>query len=120
MPVQTFHCAAVGFEAAHARGFTLAVETNGTQPAPPGLDWLCVSPKAGAPLVLTRGTELKLVFPQAGAMPEQFELLDFQHFFLQPMDRPDQQRNMQAAVDYCMRHPQWRLSLQTHKIIGIA
>ena len=107
-------------EATHAQGFAIAVETNGTQPAPPGIDWLCVSPKAGAPLVLTRGTELKLVFPQPGAMPEQFEQLDFQRFFLQAMDGPDSQQHLQAAVAYCMRHPQWRLSLQTHKIIGIA
>jgi 7-carboxy-7-deazaguanine synthase (Cx14CxxC type) len=106
--------------ALHARGFEIAVETNGTQPAPAGLDWICVSPKAGAPLVLTKGTELKLVFPQPGAMPDRFEGLDFQHFFLQPMDGPERVRNTQQAVEYCMAHPQWRLSLQTHKIIGIA
>lgn len=106
-------------DAVHAQGFDIAVETNGTQPAPPGLDWICVSPKAAAPVVLTRGTELKLVFPQADAMPERFEHLDFQHFFLQPMDGPDQRLHLQQAVDYCLRHPKWRLSLQTHKIIGI-
>jgi 7-carboxy-7-deazaguanine synthase len=107
-------------QALHARGFEIAVETNGTQLPPEGLDWICVSPKAGAPLQLTRGTELKLVFPQPGAMPEQFERLDFQHFFLQPMDGPERERNTRLAVEYCMAHPQWRLSLQTHKIIGIA
>jgi 7-carboxy-7-deazaguanine synthase (Cx14CxxC type) len=106
--------------ALHALGFEIAVETNGTQRPPEGLDWICVSPKAGAPLQLTRGTELKLVFPQPGALPEQFERLEFQHFFLQPMDGPERERNTRLAVEYCMAHPQWRLSLQTHKIIGIA
>ena len=107
-------------EALHAEGFEIAVETNGTQPAPPGLDWICVSPKAGAPLVLTHGTELKLVYPQPGALPGQFAQLKFTHFFLQPMDGPDACRNTQLAVEYCLAHPQWRLSLQTHKVIGIA
>ncbi len=107
-------------EALHAAGFEVAVETNGTQPAPPGLDWICVSPKAGAELVLTRGTELKLVFPQPAAMPEQFARLDFQHFFLQPMDGPERRRNTRQAIDYCLAHPQWRLSVQTHKVVGIA
>jgi len=106
-------------DALHARGFEVAVETNGTQPAPPGLDWICVSPKAGAPLVLTAGDELKLVYPQLEALPERFEGLAFKHFFLQPMDSPQREANTRAAVAYCMKHPQWRLSLQTHKILGI-
>ena len=106
--------------ALHARGFEIAVETNGTQPAPEGLDWICVSPKAGAPLVLTKGSELKLVYPQPGAMPERFESLDFAHFFLQPMDGLEQRRNTRLAVEYCLAHPRWRLSVQTHKVIGIA
>jgi len=106
-------------DALHARGFEVAVETNGTQPAPPGLDWICVSPKAGAPLVVTAGDELKLVFPQLQALPERFEGLAFKHFFLQPMDSPQREANTRAAVAYCMKHPQWRLSLQTHKILGI-
>ena len=105
--------------ALHARGFTIAVETNGTQAPPAGLDWICVSPKAGAPLLLTRGDELKLVFPQTGAEPALFETLDFQHFLLQPMDGPDQAANTQAAIDYCIKHPKWRLSVQTHKVIGL-
>jgi 7-carboxy-7-deazaguanine synthase len=103
----------------HARGFEIAVETNGTQPAPRGLDWICVSPKAGAPLVLTEGDELKLVFPQPGAMPAQFESLRFGHFFLQPMDGLLKDTNTRKAIDWCLAHPRWRLSLQTHKIIGI-
>lgn len=101
------------------RGFTVAVETNGTQQPPPGLDWICVSPKAGAPLVLDRGDELKLVYPQSGAEPERFAMLDFRHFFLQPMDGPDVDANTRAALEYCLAHPQWRLSLQTHKLLGI-
>ncbi|GAA4243203.1 7-carboxy-7-deazaguanine synthase [Dactylosporangium darangshiense] len=107
-------------EALHAEGFEVAVETNGTRPAPTGLDWVCVSPKAGADLVLNHGDDLKLVFPQVGAEPEFFEGLDFKHFMLQPMDGPDQASNTAAAVQYCLSHPQWRLSLQTHKYIGIA
>ena len=107
-------------DALHAKGFEIAVETNGTQPAPKGLDWICVSPKAGAELVLKRGTELKLVFPQPQAMPENFEGLDFKHFFLQPMDGIEQKRNTRLAVEYCMSHPRWRLSVQTHKMVGIA
>jgi 7-carboxy-7-deazaguanine synthase (Cx14CxxC type) len=107
-------------EALHARGFEVAVETNGTQPAPPGLDWICVSPKADAPLVLTSGHELKLVYPQPLAQPERFAHLDFQHFFLQPMDSVLRREHTQAAVDYCMAHPQWRLSVQMHKVVGIA
>ena len=107
-------------DALHAVGFEVAVETNGTQPAPQGLDWICVSPKANAELVVTQGNELKLVYPQASALPEQFVHLGFDHFFLQPLDGVEAQRNTQATVDYCLRHPQWRLSLQTHKIVGIA
>lgn len=107
-------------DALHAAGFEIAVETNGTQPAPEGLDWICVSPKADAELVLRRGTELKLVFPQPSAMPERFADLDFQHFFLQPMDGIEGKKNTQKAIEYCLQHPQWRLSIQTHKVIGIA
>jgi 7-carboxy-7-deazaguanine synthase (Cx14CxxC type) len=103
----------------HSRGFTVAVETNGTRPAPPSIDWICVSPKAGAPLVQREGSELKLVFPQPGAMPEQFEKLNFDFFFLQPMDGPSVEQNTREAIEYCMRHPRWRLSLQTHKQLGI-
>ncbi len=106
-------------EALHALGFEIAVETNGTRPAPPGIDWICVSPKANAPLVLMAGDELKLVFPQNGAEPERFTGLDFAHFFLQPMDGPNQRANIEAAARYCLQHPQWRLSLQTHKFIGL-
>lgn len=107
-------------DAFHAQGFEIAVETNGTQVAPAGLDWICVSPKAGAPVVQTSGCELKLVFPQPGAMPEQFARLEFKHFFLQPMDGPERARNTQLAIDYCLSHPQWRLSVQMHKVVGIA
>jgi 7-carboxy-7-deazaguanine synthase len=103
----------------HDAGFEIAVETNGTQPAPAGLDWICVSPKAGADLVLTTGDELKLVFPQAGAEPERFERLDFPRMLLQPMDSPDRDENTRRAVEYCLAHPQWRLSLQTQKYLGI-
>jgi 7-carboxy-7-deazaguanine synthase (Cx14CxxC type) len=105
--------------ALHARGFEIGVETNGTQDAPPGLDWICVSPKADAELKLKSGSELKLVYPQALAPPEKFAGLQFQNFFLQPMDGPDRVANTKAATDYCLAHPQWRLSLQTHKLIGI-
>lgn len=105
--------------AAHARGFEIAVETNGTQVPPAGIDWICVSPKAGAELVLTRGQELKLVYPQPELLPERVARLDFAHFFLQPMDGPARLGNTKAAVAYCLDHPQWRLSLQTHKMIGI-
>ena len=105
--------------ALHLHGFEIAVETNGTQVAPADIDWICVSPKAGADLVLTRGTELKLVFPQPGAMPEQFADLDFELFYLQPMDGLERMRNTRAAIDYCLAHPQWRLSVQTHKAVGI-
>jgi 7-carboxy-7-deazaguanine synthase (Cx14CxxC type) len=106
-------------DALHDRGFEVAIETNGTKAPPPGIDWICVSPKAGAPLALTKGDELKLVFPQKGAEPERFEGLDFVHFFLQPMDGPALAANIQAAAAYCLSHPQWRLSLQTHKLIGL-
>jgi len=106
-------------EALHAAGFRIAIETNGTQHAPEGIDWICVSPKAGAPLVLERGDEIKLVYPQPGAEPPKFESLPFRHFFLQPMDGPERARNTQLAVEYCLAHPRWRLSLQTHKLIGI-
>jgi len=109
--------AAVG--ALHEAGFEVAVETNGTQPAPPGLDWICVSPKAGAPLHLTSGNELKLVYPQPGANPDEFVGLDFRHRFLQPMDGPLLRENTAAAAEYCLAHPAWRLSLQTHKLIGL-
>ena len=107
--------------ALHARGFEVAVETNGTQRAPELLDWICVSPKANAPLVLTHGDELKLVFPQVEpeAQPARFEDLDFRHFFLQPMDGPNLAKNTEAAVAYCLAHPQWRLSVQTHKVVGV-
>lgn len=105
--------------ALHAEGFRIAIETNGTIAAPAGIDWICVSPKAGAKLVQTTGNELKLVYPQPAAMPEQFETLQFQHFLLQPMDGPDRTENTRKAIDYCMAHPQWRLSVQTHKMIGI-
>jgi len=106
-------------DALHRRGFRIAVETNGTQPVPEGLDWLCVSPKAGAPLAVERGDELKLVFPQPGAEPERFEHLEFRHFLLQPMDGPERARNTGLAVEFCKARPRWRLSLQTHKLIGI-
>jgi 7-carboxy-7-deazaguanine synthase (Cx14CxxC type) len=105
--------------ALHAQGFEIAVETNGTQPAPAGLDWVCVSPKASATLVLTSGDELKLVFPQPTAMPDRFEQLDFAHFLLQPMDGPAQRENTAAALAYCLANPRWRLSVQTHKGLGI-
>ncbi len=105
--------------ALHARGFRIAIETNGTLAPPPGVDWVCVSPKARAPLRLTRGDELKLVYPQHGAEPERYEALAFEHFFLQPMDGPRRVKNTQLAVDYCRQRPRWRLSLQIHKLIGI-
>jgi 7-carboxy-7-deazaguanine synthase len=106
-------------EALHARGFRVAIETNGTQPLATPVDWVCVSPKANAPLALTAGDELKLVFPQAEARPERFEGLAFTHFFLQPMDGPERERNTARAAQYCLEHPRWRLSLQTHKLIGL-
>ena len=106
--------------ALHARGFAIALETNGTLPAPAGIDWICVSPKAQAPVVQTRGQELKLVYPQAGVDPARFETWDFERFLLQPMDSPDRAANTQAAIAYCLEHPRWRLSVQTHKYLGIA
>lgn len=106
-------------KALHDAGFEIAVETNGTVAPPPGLDWVCVSPKAGAELAVTGGDELKLVYPQEGAEPERYAGLAFRHFFLQPMDGPDRDANTAAALDYCLRHPRWRLSLQTHKLLGI-
>lgn len=106
-------------EALHARGFAIGVETNGTIDPPAGMDWICVSPKVGAELVIKRGHELKLVYPQAGAVPEAFADLAFERFSLQPMDGPDVIENTARAVDYCLRHPKWRLSLQTHKTLGI-
>ncbi len=105
--------------ALHAHGFEIGIETNGTQTPPPGIDWICVSPKANADLVLTRGNELKLIYPQEGAAPERYAGLAFDHFFLQPMDNAVRAANTRAATDYCLAHPQWRLSLQTHKLIGI-
>ncbi len=102
-----------------ARGFEVGVETNGTVEAPPGLDWICVSPKADTRLAITSGDELKLVYPQTLAPPERFQGLDFTHFFLQPMDGPDRAAAQAAAITYCLAHPRWRLSLQTHKLIGI-
>ena len=108
-------------DAFHAEGFEVGVETNGTQPAPPGIDWLCVSPKADAPLILTNGDELKLVYPQSesAAQPERFAHLGFKHFSLQPMDGPALAENTRQAVQYCLSHPRWRLSLQTHKLLGL-
>lgn len=106
-------------EACHAFGFTVAVETNGTQRVPTGVDWLCVSPKLGSTLAVRGGNELKLVFPQAGGDPEQFEHMAFDHRFLQPMDGPSREENTRLAVQYCLEHPAWRLSLQTHKYLGI-
>jgi 7-carboxy-7-deazaguanine synthase (Cx14CxxC type) len=106
-------------EALHQRGFDIAVETNGTLPAPAGLDWICVSPKADAPLAQTRGDELKLVFPQAGVDPARFEGFEFPRFFLQPMDGPDREAATAATIAYCLAHPKWRLSLQSHKYLGI-
>ena len=103
----------------HAERFEVAIETNGTLPPPAGIDWLCVSPKAGSDLVVRSGDEIKLVFPQPGAEPELFERMAFRHFFLQPMDGPARQANTEAALRYCLAHPRWRLSLQTHKLLGI-
>jgi len=106
-------------DALHARGFRVAVETNGTVAPPAGIDWICVSPKAKAALALDSGDELKLVYPQKEALPERFESLAFDHFFLQPMDGPAREANTRGAIDYCLSHPRWRLSLQSHKIVGI-
>jgi 7-carboxy-7-deazaguanine synthase len=106
-------------DALHARGFSIAVETNGTIDPPAGLDWICVSPKAGTQLRVRSGHELKLVYPQADAPPEEFAALAFERFSLQPMDGPELAQNIARAIDYCLAHPQWRLSLQTHKTLGI-
>jgi 7-carboxy-7-deazaguanine synthase (Cx14CxxC type) len=106
-------------EALHARGFSVAVETNGTLAAPAGLDWICVSPKADAALAQTSGQELKLVYPQKGVDPARFEALDFERFLLQPLDGPDREANTKATIAYCLSHPRWRLSLQTHKYLGL-
>ena len=115
-------------DALHARGFAIAIETNGTLPLPSGIDWICVSPKSAAPLVVVSGDELKLVYPQARAMPERFTELDFDHFLIQPMDGlagdlasalTTRAANTERAVEYCLSHPQWRLSMQTHKLLGI-
>ena len=106
-------------KAFHDLGIEVAIETNGTRPAPKGIDWICVSPKAGSELVLRAGNELKLVFPQPGAEPHLFEELSFTNFLLSPMDGPERARNTKLAVRYCLEHPRWRLSLQTHKILGI-
>jgi 7-carboxy-7-deazaguanine synthase (Cx14CxxC type) len=106
-------------DAFHDAGFAVAIETNGTQEPPSGIDWVCVSPKSRAEMILRRGDELKLVFPQAGLDPEQLSGLSFDHFFLQPMDGPRLDENTRAAVAYCLDHPTWRLSLQTHKVLGI-
>lgn len=106
-------------EELHRRGFYVAIESNGTIAAPAGIDWICISPKADTSLEQKSGDELKLIYPQAGADPQQYENLSFDHFFLQPMAGPDLDRNTQLALAYCMEHPKWRLSLQTHKLIGI-
>jgi 7-carboxy-7-deazaguanine synthase (Cx14CxxC type) len=106
-------------DALHDRGFRIAIETNGTREPPPGIDWICVSPKAGADLVLTRGDELKLIYPQPGAEPERYDGLDFAHRFVQPMDGPDVVASTEACVRWCLANPRWRLSLQTHKYLGI-
>lgn len=103
----------------HEFGFEVAIETNGTKSAPPGIDWICVSPKANAELILRSGNELKLVYPQAENLPEDFEHLDFEHFYLQPLDNENQPKNTLLAAEYCKRNPRWKLSLQTHKIIGL-
>ncbi|MGQ0642584.1 MAG: 7-carboxy-7-deazaguanine synthase [Gemmatimonadaceae bacterium] len=116
-PLLQLDAAAVA--ALHNAGFEIAIETNGTQPAPSGVDWICVSPKGKTHVVLTSGDELKLVYPQADAPPQRFESLAFRHFFLQPMDGPELERNTKRALDYCLAHPRWRLSLQTHKLLGI-
>jgi len=110
---------AAAVDAFHAEGFEVAVETNGTREPPAGLDWICVSPKARADLVLRRGNEIKLVYPQPGLEPGQFESLAFDQFFLQPMDGPALADNTRAALAYCLEHPRWRLSIQTHKLLGI-
>lgn len=106
-------------DALHARGFEIAIETNGTRPLPEGIDWVCVSPKGKSEVIITEGDELKLVYPQSDALPERFAHLDFHHFYLQPLDSPLQNNHTRRCIDYCMAHPQWKLSLQTHKVLGI-
>jgi len=106
-------------EAFYSAGFEIAIETNGTKKAPKGIDWICVSPKAGTTLTLKKGNELKLVYPQPDAQPTAFEALDFDHFYLQPMDGPELEENTRACIQYCLSHPKWRLSLQTHKYLNI-
>jgi 7-carboxy-7-deazaguanine synthase (Cx14CxxC type) len=106
-------------DALHRRSFEVAVETNGTLPVPEGIDWVCVSPKAGSNCVVSTGDELKLVYPQEGGEPAKYERLSFGRFFLQPMDGPHLERHRQMAIEYCLAHPQWELSLQTHKLLGI-
>lgn len=106
-------------DALHAEGFEIAIESNGTLPAPDGIDWICISPKANAELVQTHGHELKLVYPQEGADPARYQALAFKHFFLQPMDNPARTENTRAAIAYCLEHPKWRLSVQTHKDLGL-
>ncbi len=103
----------------HKAGFEIAIETNGTKPLPAGIDWICMSPKANTDIVITKGNELKLVHPQEGIQPKDFEKMDYDEFFLQPMDSPTQQENIKACLEYCMKNPKWRLSLQTHKILDI-
>lgn len=106
-------------DAMHARGFEIAIETNGTLPVPDGVDWICVSPKMGAQLKVTRGNELKVVVPQEGQPLDEYASLDFEHFYLQPMDGPDAARNTQLAIETCKRNPRWKLSIQTHKLLQI-
>lgn len=110
---------AAAIDAFHQRGFEVAIETNGTLEPPPGIDWICVSPKAGSDTVLRRGNELKLVYPQPAVQPDAFEAGQFDQFYLQPMDGPDVEHNTRLALEYCLAHPQWKLSLQTHKFVGI-
>ena len=105
--------------ALHGRGFEIAIETNGTIPVPPGIDWVCVSPKGGAKLVVLEGDELKLVYPQSDLDPESVRDLRFKHFILQPMDGPEQRSNMHKTLEYCLAHPWWRLGVQAHKVLGI-
>lgn len=106
-------------DALHTLGFEIAIETNGTKPLPEGIDWVCVSPKGNSDVIINQGDELKLVYPQSAAMPDRFAALEFRHFYLQPMDGPLQKANTRRCIDYCMAHPQWKLSLQTHKLLGI-
>ena len=103
----------------HKKGFEVAIETNGTFPAPKGIDWICMSPKANTEIVLTKGNELKLIYPQVGAEPERYEQLDYEHFYLQPMDSPQAAENTKLTLDYCLKHPKWSLSIQTHKLLDI-